>query len=60
MYVRALYMKMTRGTNLMQQFIYYFKQLYMFRACICPSICSIIQRIQRNTPEDGHIDARNM
>ena len=24
------------------------------------TICSSIQRIQPNTPEDGHIDARNM
>jgi len=24
------------------------------------TICSIIQRIQPNTPEDGHIDVRNM
>ena len=26
-----------RDTHLMQQFIYYYKQLYMFRASICPS-----------------------
>ena len=120
-----------RGTHLMQQFIYYYKQLYMFRASICPSsgvlgcirimllhmvfstvplaptpinlqhtlqppcngshtppllipalytyiqplqqptnaqfyftvlntIWSSIIRIKNNTPEDGHIDARNM
>jgi hypothetical protein len=30
-------MKFTRDTHLMQQFIYYYKQLYMFRASICPS-----------------------
>ena len=35
--VRASYMKLTRDTHLMQQFIYYYKQLYMFRASICPS-----------------------
>jgi hypothetical protein len=35
---RASYMKITRGTNLMQQlWIYYHKYLYMFRASICPS-----------------------
>ena len=88
---------LTRDTHLMQQFIYYYKQLYMFRASICPSsgvlgciriillhmvsstrccgwgseepqpqhlvlntICSSIIRIQPNTPEDGHIDARIM
>ena len=28
---------LTRDTHLMQQFIYYYKQLYMFRASICPS-----------------------
>ena len=28
---------MKRDTHLMQQFIYYYKQLYMFRASICPS-----------------------
>ena len=32
MCVRASYMKLTRDTYLMQQFIYYYKQLYMFRA----------------------------
>ena len=37
MCVRASYMKLTRDTHLMQQFIYYYKQLYMFRATICPS-----------------------
>ena len=37
MCVRASYMKLTRDTHLMQQFIYYYKQLYMFRASICPS-----------------------
>ena len=37
----------------MQQFIYYYKQLYMFRASICPSSGVL-------GPEDGHIDARNM
>ena len=122
---------LTRDTHLMQQFIYYYKQLYMFRASICPSsgvlgciriillhmvsstrccgwgseapVCSLVYwckfcirlasrihnlhqwrrlhtdssqpqpqhlvldtiwssiiRIQPNTPEDGHIDARNM
>ena len=30
-------MWLTRDTHLMQQFIYYYKQLYMFRASICPS-----------------------
>ena len=30
-------MKLTRDTHLMQQFIYYYKQLYIFRAFICPS-----------------------
>ena len=30
-------MKMTRDTHLMQQFIYLYKQLYMFRASIYPS-----------------------
>jgi hypothetical protein len=76
----------------MQQFIYYYKYLYMFRASVCPSsgvlcfigsillhmvfstvkgngafpftvlntICSSIQRIKRNIPEDGHTGARNM
>ena len=29
--------KLTRDTHLMQQFIYCYKQLYMFRASICPS-----------------------
>ena len=29
--------KLTRDTHLMQQFIYYYKQLYMFRASVCPS-----------------------
>ena len=121
--------KLTTDTHLMQQFIYYYKQLYMFRASICPSsgvlgcihiillhmvsstrccgwgseepvcslvhwcklciqltphnlhqctrlhtsssepqpqhpvlntICSSIIRIQPNTREDGHTDARNM
>ena len=28
---------LTRDTHLMQQFIYYYKQLYLFRASICPS-----------------------
>ena len=28
---------LTRYTHLMQQFIYHYKQLYMFRASICPS-----------------------
>ena len=90
---------LTRDTSLMQQFIYYYKQLYMFWASICPSsgvlgcirimllhmvsihectrlhtgssepqpqhlvletIWSSIIRIQPNTPEDVHIDARNM
>ena len=37
MCVRATYMKLTRDIHLMQQFIYYYKQLYMFRASICPS-----------------------
>ena len=37
MCVRASYMKLTRDTHLMQQFIYYYKQLYMFQASICPS-----------------------
>ena len=75
----------------MQQFIYYYKQLYMFRASICRSSgvlgckliillhmvsstikenCALvgchnvlyvyIAGIQPNTPEDGHIDTRNM
>ena len=82
MCVRASYMKLTRDTHLMQQFIYYYKQLYMFRASIqnlhqCTrlhtgssepqpqhlvlnTIRNSIIRIQPNTPEDGHIDARNM
>ena len=30
-------LKLTRDTHLIQQFIYYYKQLYMFRASICPS-----------------------
>ena len=107
MCVRASYMKLTRDTHLMQQFVYYYKQLYMFRVSICPSsgvlscirivllhmvsstvkencalvgsyntlwqptntqfsfivldtMWSSIIRIQPNTPEDGHIDARNM
>jgi len=54
---------LTRDTHLMQQFIYYYKQLYMFRASISivlDTIWSSIIRIQPNTPEDGHIDARNM
>jgi len=34
---RASNTKMTRGTNLMQKFIYYHKYLYMFLASICPS-----------------------
>jgi len=29
--------QLTRDTHLMQKFIYYYKQLYMFRASICPS-----------------------
>ena len=29
--------KLKRDTHLMQQFIYYYKQLYMFRSSICPS-----------------------
>ena len=37
MCVRASYMKLKRDTHLMQQFIYYYKKLYMFRASICPS-----------------------
>ena len=37
MCVPASYMKLKRDTHLMQQFIYYYKQLYMFRASICPS-----------------------
>ena len=37
MCVCASYMKLMRDTHLMQQFIYYYKQLYMFRASICPS-----------------------
>ena len=37
MCVRASYMKLMRDTHWMQQFIYYYKQLYMFRASICPS-----------------------
>ena len=37
MSVRVSYMKLTRDTHLMQQFIYYYKQLHMFRASICPS-----------------------
>ena len=37
MCVRASYMELTRDTHLMRQFIYYYKQLYMFRASICPS-----------------------
>ena len=64
MCVRASYMKLTRDTHLMQQFIYYYKQLYMFRASTChmvsSTICSSIISIQPNTPKDGHIDARNM
>ena len=32
-----LKIKFTRDTHLMQQFIYYYKQPYMFRASICPS-----------------------
>ena len=43
----------------------------MFRASICPSsgvlgcirimlLHTVYVRIQPNTPEDGHIDARNM
>ena len=123
MCVRASCMKLKRDTHLMQQLIYYYKQLYMFRASICPSsgvlgcvriillhivsstrccgwgseelVCSLVHwcklhnlhqctrlhtgssepqpqhlvldtiwssiiRIQPNTPEDGHIDARNM
>ena len=31
-------LRLTRDTHLMQQFIYYYKQLYMFRASICPSL----------------------
>ena len=31
MCVRASYMKLTRDTHLMQQFIYYYKQLYILR-----------------------------
>ena len=31
------FIKLTRDTHLMQQFIYYYRQLYMFRASICPS-----------------------
>ena len=37
MSVRASYMKLTRDTHLTQQFIYYYKKLYMFRSSICPS-----------------------
>ena len=33
----VIYLILTRDTHLMQQFIYYYKQLYMFRASICPS-----------------------
>ena len=108
---------LTRDTHLMQQFIYYYKQIYMFRASICPSsgvlgctriillhmvsstmccgwgseepVCSLVHwckctrlhtgssdsqpqhlvldtiwssmiSIQPNTPEDGHIDVRNI
>ena len=29
-------------------------------ALVLDTICSSIIRIQTNTPEDGHIDARNM
>ena len=37
--------------------IYYHKYLYMFRASLCP-----YSGVQHTTctPEDGHIDARNM
>jgi len=31
-----------------------------FPFTVLNTICSGIQRIQPNTPEDGHIDARNM
>ena len=31
-----------------------------FSFIVLNTICSSIQRIQPNTPEDGHIDARNM
>ena len=44
MCVRASYMKLTRDTHLMQQFIYYYKQLYMFRSSICPVIHEIDER----------------
>ena len=37
MRINVFHMKLTRDTHLMQQFIYYYKQIYMFRASICPS-----------------------
>ena len=37
----ASYMKLTRDTHLMQQFIYYYKQLYMFQGIYMPIFRSI-------------------
>ena len=74
-----LVLGLTRDTHLMQQFIYYYKQLYSriqnLHQCtrlhtgssepqpqhlVLDTIWISIIRIQPNTPEDGHIDARNM
>ena len=35
--VKPTILLLMRDTHLMQQFIYYYKQLYMFRASICQS-----------------------
>jgi len=68
--VRASYMKLTRDTHLMQQFIY--TNLHQCtrlhtgssepqpQHVVLNTICSSIISIQPNTPEGGHIDARNM
>ena len=36
-HVMQIHSYLTRDTHLMQKFIYYYKQLYVFRASICPS-----------------------
>ena len=65
MCVRASYMKLTRDTNLMQN-LHQCTRLHTGSSepqpqhLVLNTIWSNIIRIQPNTPEDGHIGARNM
>jgi len=60
---RASYMRMTRGTNLMQQTHTQYTRLHTDSLRPQPQHLVLEHNMQQHTtctPEDGHIDVRNM